>query len=198
MENSLFTEGKEYISSGRAAKIFDYSSDYIGQLCRTRKVVGKLVGRTWYVELDSLVSHRNNTRPGRVPVSGSRLRKGNGPIVYGSDHSELLPLLRKRKGTNGFKIIFNIEKTLALAVIAIVFVLGANSILRGSEDLLAIENLSLSVATAIEAASESIPYQVVEEKVKNVSLFGFSEQIYKAILYGFEDMRNVIEINSEI
>lgn len=54
MEDSLFFEDKEYISSKRAASMTKYTKDYIGQLCRGDKLDAKLVGRNWYVRLDSL------------------------------------------------------------------------------------------------------------------------------------------------
>lgn len=46
--------GKKYISSRRAAKENKYHIDYIGQLIRAGKVLGKKVGRSWYVEEVSL------------------------------------------------------------------------------------------------------------------------------------------------
>ncbi len=60
MESDLFSEGKRYISAGRASEKFGYTADYIGQLCRAKKVNAKLIGRTWYVDFESLVQHRKN------------------------------------------------------------------------------------------------------------------------------------------
>lgn len=50
--------GKEYTKASVVAKRFNYTSDYIGQLCRAKKVDARLVGRAWYVNLDSLLEHR--------------------------------------------------------------------------------------------------------------------------------------------
>ena len=52
--DELEISGKQYISSKRAAKENRYHVDYIGQLIRGGKLVGTKVGRTWYVEVDSL------------------------------------------------------------------------------------------------------------------------------------------------
>lgn len=52
--DSLEIEGKEYISAKRAAREHSYTMDYIGQLIRGGKLIGKKVGRAWYVEQDSL------------------------------------------------------------------------------------------------------------------------------------------------
>ncbi len=54
----LTIDGLEYVKAAHAARAFSYTTDYVGQLCRTKKVTAKLVGRTWYVNLDSLTSHK--------------------------------------------------------------------------------------------------------------------------------------------
>lgn len=51
---------KEYVKASQAAKQFRYTQDYVGQLCRAKKVDARLVGRTWYVELDSVAAYRKN------------------------------------------------------------------------------------------------------------------------------------------
>src|SRR3989344_6246442 len=53
--NDLFFEGKKYISSKLAAQLTGYASDYIGQLCRDGKVLSKMVGRSWYVSVESIL-----------------------------------------------------------------------------------------------------------------------------------------------
>ncbi len=55
--DELEISGKRYISTRRAAKQYKYHSDYIGQLIRGKKLIGRKVGRSWYVELDSLTSY---------------------------------------------------------------------------------------------------------------------------------------------
>jgi hypothetical protein len=52
--DELEISGKRYISARRAAKEYKYHSDYIGQLIRGKKLLGRKVGRSWYVELDSM------------------------------------------------------------------------------------------------------------------------------------------------
>lgn len=58
MKDSLILEGKIYISARRAAKLVNYAQDYIGQLCRNGKLDCKMVGRSWFVTEESLLSHR--------------------------------------------------------------------------------------------------------------------------------------------
>ena len=55
--DNLEIEGKEYISAKRAAREHSYTMDYVGQLIRSGKLVGKKVGRAWYVEQDSLSAY---------------------------------------------------------------------------------------------------------------------------------------------
>ena len=61
MDNELYIESKKYISSRRAAEITKYSNDYIGQLCRSDKIKGTLVGRVRFVEEESLLTYYKKT-----------------------------------------------------------------------------------------------------------------------------------------
>jgi hypothetical protein len=57
MESVVF-DGKEFAKASVLAEKFGYTQDYLGQLCRGKKVDARLVGRAWYINLDSLLSHR--------------------------------------------------------------------------------------------------------------------------------------------
>lgn len=50
--------GVSYTKASVVAKNFRYTADYLGQLCRAKKVDARLVGRTWFVNSDSVVAHR--------------------------------------------------------------------------------------------------------------------------------------------
>lgn len=58
MKDIFIIEGKKYISSRRASEMSEYSSDYIGQLCRANKLDCKMVGRTWFVTEESIHLHK--------------------------------------------------------------------------------------------------------------------------------------------
>ncbi|MES2213767.1 MAG: helix-turn-helix domain-containing protein [Patescibacteria group bacterium] len=62
MNKGLSLDGKEYISASRAAEKLNYAQDYIGALIRTGKVPGRMIGRSWYVDYDSLVAHKKNRK----------------------------------------------------------------------------------------------------------------------------------------
>lgn len=59
---------KRYLSTKRAGKEHKYHSDYIGQLIRAGKVVGKKVGRSWYVEEASLNAYLSGEAEKAAPV----------------------------------------------------------------------------------------------------------------------------------
>lgn len=60
MKDSFIFEGKKYISARRASEISDYSSDYIGQLCRAEKLDCRMIGRSWFVTEESIRLHQAN------------------------------------------------------------------------------------------------------------------------------------------
>lgn len=68
-------KGKTYHKAILLAKKYKYTSDYIGQLCRTGKVEAELVGRAWFVSEESLLNHRSdrysNLRPSEIMIKES-------------------------------------------------------------------------------------------------------------------------------
>lgn len=50
--------GVSYLPASALAKEFRYTTDYIGQLCRAKKVDAQFIGRSWYVNPLSLTSHK--------------------------------------------------------------------------------------------------------------------------------------------
>ncbi len=55
-------QGNRYISVRRASMLTGYARDYIGQLCRSKKVNARLIGRNWYLLEEGLLDHKNFTR----------------------------------------------------------------------------------------------------------------------------------------
>src|SRR3989344_5076234 len=52
-------DGEKYISSKQAANLANYTSDYIGQLCRGEKIKARRIGRDWFVSESSLLAYQN-------------------------------------------------------------------------------------------------------------------------------------------
>ncbi len=70
MGDELIFDEKKYISASRASELYGYSSDYIGQLCRKNILDFRRVGRAWYVNENSLISHKataSAAQRGRIP-----------------------------------------------------------------------------------------------------------------------------------
>ncbi|MFZ2694032.1 MAG: helix-turn-helix domain-containing protein, partial [Minisyncoccia bacterium] len=59
MVSDIFFDNKKYISVKDASTLTGYSKDYIGQLCRHKKVLSRRIGRTWYVEEESIVTYKD-------------------------------------------------------------------------------------------------------------------------------------------
>ena len=55
----LAIDGKNYVKSSVIARDLGYTTDYVGQLCRSGKVDARLFGRTWYVEKKSIGGHKS-------------------------------------------------------------------------------------------------------------------------------------------
>lgn len=72
--------GVEYLPASQLAKQFKYTSDYIGQLCRSKKVDAQLVGRSWYVNPVSLTEHKqgrySNLKSDTKPKPSSEPEEG--------------------------------------------------------------------------------------------------------------------------
>ena len=80
--DELTFDGKVYISSKKAAKLTGYTTDYIGQLCRSGKLSSKMVGRNRYIEASALPQHKRSKGKEAVSVARSEeLKVRNNPTI---------------------------------------------------------------------------------------------------------------------
>lgn len=88
--DTVILDGVQYIKATEAAKQFDYTSDYVGQLCRGKKVDARLVGRTWFVNPESLQEHKTGAKPGKPKAEA---------VVQGtrSDDPSITPVTIRRR-----------------------------------------------------------------------------------------------------
>ncbi len=103
----LVLNGVTYLKASAAARNAGYTSDYVGQLCRSKKIDAKLVGRTWYVNPDQLGTHQvEKRRMSRVKAReqvrrslAEHAEKGKKlefhAANYESDDVALIPSVRK-------------------------------------------------------------------------------------------------------
>lgn len=75
MSDELVLNGKQYVSSKRAAQQTGYARDYIGQLSRGGMIDAERVGGLWYVSMESLQSYEKNAEIARASAPSSALSK---------------------------------------------------------------------------------------------------------------------------
>jgi hypothetical protein len=114
--------GKQFVKASKAAKDLGYASDYVGQLCRSGAVEAHLVGRTWYVNVDTLGAHRvDKKRNARVKareyakksieearqlsVHESTNKPQNIVIHYEEDRKELIPEVKHMRIASPEKVV---------------------------------------------------------------------------------------------
>lgn len=87
--DELTFDGKVYISSKKAAKLTGYTTDYIGQLCRSGKLSSKMVGRNRYIEASALPQHKRSKGKEAVSVvSSEELKVRNNPTILPPQQQE--------------------------------------------------------------------------------------------------------------
>lgn len=111
---TLVLDGKEFVKASKAARDLGYTSDYVGQLCRSGAITAHLVGRTWYVHFDELSGHKvEKKRNARVKARekakktiedyrqkqsslqvSQGLRQDISKVQYMNDETELIPTMR--------------------------------------------------------------------------------------------------------
>ena len=79
--------GKIYISAKRGADVTGYTRDYIGQLCRAKKVEATMIGKTWFVSEDSLSTHKLVQEQAQGQTSGLTHSLSTAPTVSMAVHN---------------------------------------------------------------------------------------------------------------
>lgn len=114
--------GKEYVKASQAADKAGYTSDYVGQLCRSGAIDAHLVGRSWYVDVEELMTHRKGARRSARRKAREQVKKAieqhkkeeadNIPkylrhsdrsrrATYEADEHELIPAVQKSPKNKG-------------------------------------------------------------------------------------------------
>jgi len=78
-KNNITLDGVDYISSKRAAEIMGYTQDYVGQLCRAKKIESRQIGRGWYIPKSvvykSIEGHKEKSTPQKEDFSKQSTQK---------------------------------------------------------------------------------------------------------------------------
>lgn len=80
--DELQISGRRFISARRIARENGYTSDYIGQLIRGRKIIGQKVGRAWYVDAVSFEAYLGGAS---APVVVSAPEISTAPVTPAPD-----------------------------------------------------------------------------------------------------------------
>jgi|GEM_PF-3091458 len=106
----ISVKGEKYIKATILADKFGYTSDYVGQLCRSNQIKATLVGRSWYVNEQSLNEHKRKRYRSNVVKSlksvqelsqntdlTPKSRFNRRLASYSSEETDLLPSLKKKE-----------------------------------------------------------------------------------------------------
>ena len=78
--------GKTYVRTAAAAKLFGYSQDYLGQLAREGRIAAKRVGRTWFVDPDSIRDYQAELEA-EVTQNQKAETDGSHPVIQADNKS---------------------------------------------------------------------------------------------------------------
>lgn len=182
MNSDLYFDGKQFISSSRAAKISGYVNDYIGQLCRDGKLDCRMVGRTWYVSFESLILHKN------ANGSASKNRSKKSLEIVAPN----LSLEASQIATPGVSLAINPTPTHVVLETKIEVPVAASKVARvASQEIAPIQvpQISYPVFSDISEPTISIPVRVLEKNIieekqeifaldKNISNLPSSQKIF--------------------
>ena len=105
-------DGRDYLSASRAAAITGYHQDYVGQLARSGAILSRQVGNRWYVDRESILSHKSSkdallaaVQSDSVGFSRARhdaaapLPEEEAEMTYFSDSADLMPVTTPREAS---------------------------------------------------------------------------------------------------
>jgi hypoxanthine phosphoribosyltransferase len=90
LDSSVTFDGKEYVSTQRAAEMTGYHPDYVGQLARSGKILSRQVGNRWLVDRVEVAEHKrhNDALLAAVQTDSVGLMKMHGPEETRIDRGE--------------------------------------------------------------------------------------------------------------
>ncbi len=94
--------GVVYTKASIVARDLGYTRDYLGQLCRAKKIDGRMVGRVWYLSVSSLKSHKSNryNTNSKKTVLDSSIKSSDTKISVARDASPIRQISAQTKISN--------------------------------------------------------------------------------------------------
>src|SRR3989344_5724835 len=195
MVNPIFSDGKEYISAIRAAEKIGYASDYIGQLCRAKKIPGELIGKSWYVDFPSLVENKKNRKLGKPsPIIQDKLNQST-VFTYEKDDKSELPKLSKRSRY--------VEPVWTSVLFKQAVVSSLALLIAVSAGFATLEYATPSIAVEVRQKIENVQdggkqflvalpgYFTRNEKLAAVTLFSGIDKFFDSIIVGFRHLKEI-------
>ncbi len=197
--DTVTIDGVEYVKASALAKKLRYTSDYIGQLCRAKKVDAHLVGRTWYVYPPSLEGHKSTryaelrsgekntiseskSKSSRIEVNApvtkalARNQKPNfhnrvfwKPTPYESDDAELMPFPAAKPSDQPVRMNVRLADAEQLRVAAV-----SQNVSMISQPLPAV---ALSGTLKVQDFSPNFDVSPQEEDLNSVENTSYSESV---------------------
>ena len=96
MTDEINVSGKRYILSRRAAEMSAYTQDYIGQLARRGLIDAQRIGGLWYVEMESLLSHKKDSENQKPEPPKPNIQQDPDTLVF-FDGKEFISASRASK-----------------------------------------------------------------------------------------------------
>lgn len=100
--NTISIGGKKYVKATDIARELGYTRDYVGQLCRGKKVDSHLVGRSWYVSENSIREYRQTRYKTNTKIIHRTASKNNGNKIHYYDDKQFYTQTSQNRGLNYF------------------------------------------------------------------------------------------------
>jgi len=178
--NTIEIKGIEYVKASVIAENFGYTTDYVGQLCRGEKVDATLVGRTWYVNPDSIHDHKSTRyRSYKVKVQQdfkksihlhiekTTAARPRGQVhlavhLYTPDDSELFPVVAKSAPSAPITLVHPVRASVHHSIID-VHSTADISHLRAEKEVYRLPNLKGNLQVAALDETEPEPVSPAQE-----------------------------------
>lgn len=98
--NTISVDGKNYVKAKEIARELGYTTDYVGQLCRAKKIDAQLVGRSWYVNEGSIRSHKQTRYRSNKQETIKAARKTLHAVSSDESESHKVAVHTEEKETN--------------------------------------------------------------------------------------------------
>jgi hypothetical protein len=139
---------REYVKASQAAKRFKYTQDYVGQLCRTKKVDARLVGRVWYVNLESITQYRTTkhaTQKKAAKDTTAAKSKTTKSAVESVVRAKTARKLQETFPKEAKQAVMHMSATYSRDKTSIIPVLGSRDVIQSSEEATPKEKRSIII-----------------------------------------------------